>query len=298
MIHYFHEISENGIIYSIDMIRLRLDFNSMERIQSFGNWLSSPFLIHVIQYPLSTKAYSYRYLFDITCSNGSSFVCGLGLNGSDSSSGWIGFCEFNPNKVAAEKEFAEFWDKLEMFCPWAEISRYDIAIDVPVRRSLCSLSKDKRKYTLVQNSNEDVTEYLGNRGQSGYCKLYNKKLESKLDMDVTRFEITLDYDVTYSEALKLFPVIDVTESQLDLTSGLRDTQLVLVDLLKRLPIYEQRYYFNRLGRVMKNKIKPYVFSSVDRFLISREVFAKIRIELRHYTIGATYSTLDLGKDLL
>lgn len=298
MIHYFHEIRKNGIIYSVDMIRLRLDFNSLERIQSFGKLLSSPHLIHIHQYPLSTKAFSYRYLFEITCSNDCTFVCGLGFNGSDSASAYIGFCEFNPNKVAKEPEFEEFWDRLDLFCPWAEITRYDIAIDVPVKRSLCSLAKDKRKYTLVQNSNEDVTEYLGNRNQSGYCKLYNKKLESKLDMDVTRFEITLDYDVTYSEAIKLFPVIDVVESQLDLMPELRDTQIVLVDLLKRLPVYEQRYYFNRLGRVMKNKIKPYVFSSIDRFLIDPEIFAKIRLELRRYTIGVRYSELDICKDLL
>lgn len=300
MLFYYHEIVKDDITYSIDMVRLRLDFNALEYIQQFGDWLSSSVHIHIEQYPLSSKAFSYRYLFRIKCSNDSSFVCGLGFNGTDRSSGWIGFLEFNPNKVVDTPEFQEFFKILGVHCPWAELVRYDIAIDVPVARSFCSLSKDKRKYTVVQNSAEDTTEYLGTHNKSGFCKLYNKKLESDLDHDLTRFEITVNADLSYSEVIDLFPIIDVMEVQNDMIAhfSLTKTQVVLVDLLKRLPVTEQRYYFNRLGKDMRQKISPYVFASVDRFLLPQDVFAELTMQLRDYTIGVHYDTLDLAQKLL
>lgn len=302
MLSYFNSISENDITYSIDMVRLRLDFSSMERIEEFGAYFTSsscPLFLQIEQYPLSTKAFSYRYLFKINCENGSDFVVGLGFNGSDRSSGWVGFCEFNPNKVADTDEFRFFFDLLHGFCPWAELVRYDLAIDVPVSRSQCSMSKDKRKYTCIQNSSEDVTEHLGCRNKSGFCKLYNKKIESGLENELTRFEITLDAELTYSQVVELIPEVDVTEIQLDMVSelALRDTEIVLVDLLKRLPLYEQRYYFNRLGRKMKQKIKPYVFTNVDKFCLSKDVFGKLRLQLQDYTVGVKYTPLDYVKYL-
>lgn len=300
MLFYYNEIVKNDITYSIDMVRLRLDFSSLDHIEQFGGWLSKPYHIHIEQYPLSSKAFSYRYLFKIKCNNDSSFVCGLGFNGTDRSSGWIGFLEFNPNKVVDTPEFREFFKILGVHCPWAELVRYDIAIDVPVARSYCSMAKDKRKYTVVQNSAEDTTEYLGIHNKSGFCKLYNKKLESDLDHELTRFEITVNGDLSYSEVIDLFPIIDVMEFQQDLSAqlSLNDTQIVLVDLLKRLPVTEQRYYFNRLGRKMRDKISPYVFASVDRFLLPQDVFSELFLQLRNYTIGVCYDSLDLAKRML
>lgn len=302
MLFYYDSVKENGITYSIDMVRLRLDFSSIERIDEFGAYFTSPscpLYLQTEQYPLSSKAFSYRYLFKVDCANSSSFVFGLGFNGSDRSAGWMGFCEFNPNKVAETEEFRFFFDLLRGFCPWAELVRYDLAVDVPVSRSQCSMAKDKRKYTCIQNSSEDVTEHLGNRNKSGFCKLYNKKIEAGLDDELTRLEVTLDADLTYSQVVELMPVIDVTDVQLDLDASfsLRDTEVVLVDLLKRLPLYEQRYYFNRLGRVMKKKIKPYVFTNVDSFCLSKETFGKLRQQLEAYTIGVTYTPLDYLKYL-
>ena len=42
------------------------------------------------------------------------------------------FLEFNPNKVADTPEFREFYQVLSVHRPWAELERYDIAVDVPV----------------------------------------------------------------------------------------------------------------------------------------------------------------------
>ena len=69
-----------------------------------------------------------------------------------------------------------------------------MAIDIPVARSRLRLVKDQRKYTLMKYSNENMTEYLGVRSSHGQVKLYNKALERGLESDLTRLEITVDYE--------------------------------------------------------------------------------------------------------
>lgn len=94
MVNYFNSIYIEPSIYSIDMVRLRLDFSGSERIANFGNFMSRVDLLYIEQYPQSFKAFSYRNLFKVTCSNDSSFVIGLSFNGTDSSSRYLGFMEF------------------------------------------------------------------------------------------------------------------------------------------------------------------------------------------------------------
>ena len=86
MVNYFNSIYIEPSIYSIDMIRLKLDFSGSERIMNFGNFMSRVDLLYIEQYPQSFKAFSYRNLFKVTCSNDSSFVIGRKQDGI--LSGW------------------------------------------------------------------------------------------------------------------------------------------------------------------------------------------------------------------
>lgn len=301
MLNYYNEIVRDDVVYSIDMVRIRLDFSSEERIKLFGDWCCRIENLHIESYPLSTKAFSYRYLFKITCENGNSFVCGLGFNGTTKDSFYLGFLEFNPNKVAEEKEFVEFMTVLGAHCFRSDISRYDLAIDVPVSRSYCSLSKDKRKYSLVQNSMEDMTEYLGTHSNSGFVKLYNKKVESDLDYELTRLEITVDWALSYSEFCDLVPVIDVADYQYNLaiSSSLNSTDRVICDLIKRVPLHEQRYYFNRLAQIKRQKLKPFIFSQSDsqhKFGVPKDVFLQLKKQLRKFDLCTKYTLIDDIKD--
>lgn len=63
MVNYFNSIYIEPSIYSIDMVRLRLDFSGSERITNFGNFMSRVDLLYIEQYPQSFKAFSYRNLF-------------------------------------------------------------------------------------------------------------------------------------------------------------------------------------------------------------------------------------------
>ena len=90
-----------------------------------------------------------------------------------------------------------------------------MAIDIPVARSRLRLVKDQRKYTLMKYSNENMTEYLGVRSSHGQVKLYNKALERGLESDLTRLEITVDYERrSWGEFRRLFPVVLDNGSQL------------------------------------------------------------------------------------
>ena len=297
LISYFNSIYIDKVIYSIDMVRLKLDFSSDERIKLFGNYLCDVKNIHIEKYPISFKDYSYRNLFKINCSNGNSFVCGLSLNGKDKASYYLGFLEFNPNKVADQLQFKDVWGHLMIHCFVAEVIRWDLAIDVPISRDMCILNKDKRKYTLVKKSENDKTEYLGSRNKNGFCKLYNKKIESELDYELSRLEITVAGDYIYSDFLKILPRIDVRGDQQFINPyvELSGTDIVLYELLMKCDIFERKLYFKKLGRRKQESLKKYIFSNVydsDKFVVSRSVFAQLRRQLREWTIGFDYSLLD------
>lgn len=301
MLKYYNELVRDDVVYSIDMVRIRLDFSSEERIQAFGDWCCRIENLHIESYPLSTKAFSYRYLFKITCGNGSSFVCGLGFNGTTKDSFYLGFLEFNPNKVAREKEFVEFMTVLGVHCFRTDISRYDLAIDVPISRACCCLIKDERKYSLVRNSAEDTTEYLGCRNKSGFSKLYNKQKESDLNDDLTRLEITVDWELSYSDFCGIVPNVEVADYQYSFVvdDSLNSTDRVICDLIRRVPLAEQSYYLNRLAKVKRRKLKPFIFPcsvSKKKFEVPKDVFLQLKKQLRKFDLCTKYTLIDDIKD--
>ena len=159
------------------------------------------------------------------------------------------------------------------------------------------MTKDKRKYTLVQNSRQDKTEYLGCHNKQGFVKLYNKKIESNLDDELTRLEITVGGKCTYSEFLELCPKVDVRGEQQNFNPylDLPDTDVVLYELLMKCDLSERQEYFNRLGRRKKDLLKKYVFSNTydsDKFVVPHVVFIQLKQQLRQYSIGVDWSVLD------
>ena len=276
----------------------------MDRITEFGEWCNSVYNLHIESFPLSTKSYSYRYLFKVRCDNDHSFVCGLGFNGTNSDSGVLGFLEFNPNKVANDLKFIEFFETLKNFCPRTDLVRWDLAIDVPISREYCSLIKDKRKYSLVRNSIKDCTEYLGQRSSPGFVKLYNKTIEDELDDDITRLEITVDGKMNYSEFCSLLPDIDVSDYQISLVEddvGLSSTDSLLVDLMRKLPLSERQFYFKRLNAYKRTKLRPFVYPALkdeNVFVVPKEVYGQLKRQARDFDFGTHYDFLDNAKDLL
>ncbi len=60
------------------------------------------------------------------------------------------------------------------------IRNFDVAVDIPMSRQLFRMEKDRRIKTVIRRSVSNATEYCGRRNYAGFCKLYDKTVESKL----------------------------------------------------------------------------------------------------------------------
>lgn len=261
--------TRDNFIISCDMLRLK--FKIAERyfkeFNSFINDLEFNGYLHIKFYE-SRSYYNYRNLFEITdIKNNCSFALGLGFNGAKKEEMGNCFIEFNPNKclfdICVIKLILGFFRSVSS---GFELVRYDLAIDVPVKRSAVSLVKDLRNYKknyyldLQSNSLDNLTEYLGVRNKNGFVKLYNKTLEQKLNYDLTRVEITLD-SFDYENMKKHLPKI-VCQRQIDFIeyNSLNDTDKVLISLLSE--SVNANLYLKMLGRVKCEKLSKILFNSV------------------------------------
>lgn len=256
-----YKSDSTNAIYSLDMVRLNIDFGT--HLDEFTKYLQ-----HIADYDLryeitdyqSFKPFKYRHLWaikDTKTEYSWSIGLDLGRNTDDRSKGFI---EFNPNKCENSVPFNEFWERFSLFCPFRQLVRYDLAIDLPFRRSQCRLKKEGGKNYELFSSDDGLTEYLGCRSHGGFVKLYDKTIESKLDYELTRLEITLDMN---DDFLSKFPTVWVYDPQYNLNlvyADLKSTDKVIISLLREVP--EPMFYFNQLSYHMRKKIEPYLADKV------------------------------------
>lgn len=237
-------------------------FNVMYRQDSMpllAALLNNPIRMDIQETFKSFAPFKYKDLFIITVGE-STVSLGVGFNGSTREDNLKGFIEFNPNKVFPE--WLEEFYKILSYCSDVSIARMDIAIDIPINRAFLSLVKDNRHKEIHWNNKEDKTEYLGVRNTPGRVKLYNKALESKLAVDLTRLEITCKCDL--ADFKKHVPSVicsgdfkQMCFMDFDYT-GLNKTDRVLVKLLNDLPADERNMYVKQLAYEKRKKIEPFV----------------------------------------
>jgi hypothetical protein len=201
---------------------------------------------------LSVCRYNYRFLLK----DGNSFYIGFCPN-------WkkeiphidAGRIEFNPSKVCFDLEFISVYKQLLSLIPKSLLKpvRFDLAIDLPVARDKVYLLKDRRLYEEYCYSMLNRTQYLGVRNSHGRVKVYNKALEQKLDIDLTRIEITIDYDKsTYGQVKMILPslyILDSYQFSVDITGT---DKVILIAVMSDMSL------LNELGRKKKEKIKSYL----------------------------------------
>ena len=270
ILSYFEPYNSNNVIYSCDMIRLRFAYDE-KRFNSF----SLDFMYHVcwsFGYKVnkfdSSKQNSYRTMFVFSKKDddvSSVIKIGFFLNRKDSCGYHSNFIEFNPNKTDISviaylfRVFSAYSVKMSARSIF-DLVRYDLAIDIPVDRHYVRLLKSgKRSYTRIED--KALTEYLGKHNSNGFTKVYDKTVESNLDYELTRIEVTCD---SLQPAL---PDIHLEQYQtsIDFDFDLNKTDKVLVELLRRCDDTDRAYWFRQLGRVKQDKIKQYVFSEADMF---------------------------------
>ena len=243
----------------------------------------------------SRRLGKYNYLINVSefvNSNGgiNKFTIGLDLCEANNSHSGNCFIEFNPNK----NDMNFIWWLLDVISQFVvpvngeyfDIKRYDLAVDIPCKRSEVMLVKSgKRTYTRMIT--DSVTEYLGKHNSNGFTKVYDKTVESNLDYDLTRVEITCDSLTDYS-----FPEVYVVhDNDMDLTE-LNDTDTVIVSMLRQFEHDEQLSYLRAMGRRKQEKLKPYIYPKDKQFNFNLSLIAWLMMDIEQLlTLGHGYGRL-------
>ncbi len=268
---YYNAVKVNDLIFSVDMIRFKFELSEYLQKQLY-------IIIKQIQtydYFNSYNNFHYRELFKIKTSDlKQSFSLGLGFNGLKNSEKNLCFLEFNPNKLYDSLELNKILCFLNNYGIDLELVLYDLAVDIPYNKKFVSILKDKRVYKKFCYDQQGVncTEYLGQAADSGRVKLYNKTIESNLDYELTRLELTTkctDFDIVH----KQLPALLVLQN-FDLMSSIKlsKSDYVLLQLLWQSD--DPNYYYKMLGRDKQQKLKPFVNSNFS-LSFSQAIFDKL-----------------------
>lgn len=263
------------------MLRLNVDFGQKrDGFVQFMSKLSGYDLRYEIAYYPGYAVGRYRHLWAVRCPmENISWSVGLdlGRNGDDKTKGFV---EFNPNKCEPESIFHEWWLNFLAFIVTIEPVRYDLAIDIPCPRSRCRLIKDGKKMYQLVSKDDGLTEYLGRRSTNGFVKLYDKTKEAKLDYDLTRLEITLEW--LHEDLARSFPKVAITEEQISLLMDdqLTQNERVLVNAIKATD--EPQFYLGQLSYRMRKKIEPYLADTT--LSLDDKCFSQVANLVRSYLV--------------
>ena len=270
--YYFSLTTIDKHIYSIDMIRINFELND-ELNNSFSELINNFDFndgCSLTRY-ISKSGLGYHYLYNLKIQNDTdkcSFSIGTGLLCKKENEN-KGFIEFNPNKCFKLPFFNKFFNELKKICYSFKIKRYDVAIDIPIKRDLVKMLKSSKcNYELLHiyksegtYINNSITEYQGRRNHNKFTKLYDKTKESNLDYDLTRIEFTFDRNEV---AFINLPNFYITKNDLDLTN--KDT--ILISLL--LNSVDTNFFLKKLNYRTRKRLEPYLiknYISIDIILI-------------------------------
>ena len=259
--YYKSEKDKYGNTYSIDSIRATFE-TRQSMLSTIEDYFNNPYRVDITSHLPSNTPYRYKYLFTINYSKDDSMTIGFCFNGNTKEESRKCFIDFNPNKLCHYDLFWQDYTFIRSVSALFELSRMDIAMDIPTHRNNILLRKDKRCYTLKEYSSDNRTEYLGQRNKAGRVKIYNKQIEASLDYPLTRIEVTCE---NVSQLHTHFPTCYIIGSmQFDFSvQDLNDTDTVLLSLLNEKMLTEPAVaskYLKQLGRGKREKLSPYLLT--------------------------------------
>lgn len=276
-IRYYEGIKKNDCMYSVDMVRLDLELKQ-DSLESLSAYLSNPARADIEVFSPCFKNYAWRNMFKVSVGS-SALVIGIGWNSTNRDDMLKGFIEFNPNKTMPKAQ--NDIDFIRNCCWSVSIKRMDIAVDVPVNLRYVTVEKDNRIMRTYSRGNEVETIELGIH-QHNLFKAYNKALESHLNDDLTRFEVTVQLSTKnlFKELLRAFPTIYIDEMQQKLIddSKLNSSQQVLVQVIRN---SEQKDLLMRqLNYKLRKKLEPYVYANSTKFEPDINIIYNLIVEIK------------------
>lgn len=267
------------MVYSLDklVVYMRVSSRCIDGIVKYWNLGGSDYG-EVFKFWIGHHPAVCRNNYTVQSETGDTWYFGVGQYAKAPNEFWEDVkIEFNPAKVGGSKWFAAFYDTLIASAKYVDFKRFDIAIDIPVARSRLRLLKDQRKYALIEYSKENKTEYLGVRSSHGNTKLYNKALEQKMDGDLTRLEITMDYEkATWVEFQRIFPRV-FSVSDASPPDNLNGTDLVLF-----LSCSENPEYLRLLDRYKRKKIERLLATNAQYIKPDELLYRGILSQILYY----------------
>ncbi len=258
---YNTKVENNNMIYSVDKIRLKTYIN-YQQFKDLESYIRTYFSDNIKKFWLSDKKNSFHYNYNIEVGENKSFIFQFMHNMETINYDYIKkqynfTIEFNPNKL--RDNFLIIYI-LTSFSDWL-LRSFDLAIDVPINiLDIIIDKKTKRNLKMFSSGGDNVTYYVGSKEKDGSIKIYNKKIESNLNIVgyLTRFEITRKYEdlplltmSSYDFGNQFFPQVYLNQyvfSFSDITT--KDKTLMAL-----LYAVQSGYPLNNLSRRYKEKIE-------------------------------------------
>ncbi len=208
--------------------------------------------------------------------------------------------DVNPNLCFGDSRCQETISFLLSRSIQFHIRNIDVAVDIPLPRKLFRMEKDRRIKTVICRSRSNATEYCGKRNHAGFCKLYDKTAESKLETSWTRIEITYGNPLCddFSENLaKKLPIIKQKCADAARIMGtderLSSTDRVLIAFFKKIKDPEfLAMQFKILDRKKQRRLKPYVYSDEMNIQFDLEAIQTVMLDLINEIMPSNYAVAD------
>lgn len=272
--YYYHQKTDTkGLTYSCDMVRVKFDMRE-DQVTRYNEWVNHPYRTDIKTYPLDLRPYKYRLLSVIDYGTGK---LTLGLSFNDTGRKLESFLEFNPNKCFQNPQCQKDIDWILLNASVSEVVRCDIAIDIPYPRDKVHMVKDQRKY-----GSDGSTAYLGRRNEVGRVKLYDKRVESDLEQDLTRVELTTTLD--FAETIRLLPRVWLEQYQMELelhdSDELSQNERVFAMAIR--DSSDPEYYLKQLTYRMRKKVEPFILGTELELDFDKIIIKDILTEQQRY----------------
>ena len=261
------------IKYSVDMVRLLVKLRPGEFQTIFDYQARMPDM----SYYMSSRAKDYHYNV-VVKKNDYSYWMGYRHNSGKDNFDFV--LEYNPNKVRNDVLvnyiLNNYFNKATCYdirySP--KVCSVDIAVDIDCNILNCMLIKQTNGRYLFYSGRtgraDDFTIYIG-KGP-GRVKLYNKAIESGLNYDLTRYEVSLKLDKPLQTIrnvkvdVETRPILKIIDMQIGIDPELRATINGLL---------QEPYLINQLTKYKRKKYREMIENCIDIKLDSKEIEKKI-----------------------
>lgn len=269
----------NNCIYSIDMIRLSCKISVDYFSKKIDSRLS---ILNNIEKWQSSKIGEFKHNYKIVDNDNSFWLgfisnselyCGEGGVGNPKKKYNLTI-EFNPNKLRDMKLLTyllslSFEDNLQCPIMWHLVS-CDFAFDIETNiLNICGFDKGrKRALKIYDNGGDNKTYYIGENNNR--LKIYNKRIESNLDYELTRIELTHKVDIDVLDLIrhkidlnlsKYFPDLFLKDYQVEFKDFEIDStlQALVYAVNNGFPLHDLSRRYRDKVKDFLNEKKPIVF---------------------------------------